>query len=371
MARWAGDVNRIQESHASTQKDNAAVTAGRLQNQAAKKLEMSEWKRNTKNRMQTAEATKDKAVADAGVAMFENDNKEEALAAEQQAAKEKQRGEKLDSDKKKFDLDQDKAFDSKERKSKINLDASTAEKNRAAIADGLVDPNAPPNNKDARKTSNKIYQGMIEDTSSNGQAIDIARGQLNLYAAGAKSGNFQDFRNAAAKAAVDLGFADKMPPWVMGQGELPTQEVIANFHKRFLGSLILAGGKGISNSDAKVLEEGLANTGNTEEANKIISVYQAHQAEMSNDINRGFGRRIQMEDKTHAQALQEHHDTYGKDFTSIKFGLDGKLRTFTDFRRSYVEDEREHERKGTIEDHEVAVAWSQLHFPNSEILQRK
>jgi len=82
MARWAGDVNRLNEAHKSTELDKSAVTAGRIQNQAAKKLEVAEWKTQVKNRMRTAEANVQKAEAEAGVAVFENENKKRVFNAE-------------------------------------------------------------------------------------------------------------------------------------------------------------------------------------------------------------------------------------------------------------------------------------------------
>ena len=114
----------------ATLAETKASTTGRIQTQAQKKLEMAEWKRDTKNRVAVSNATAEKAVAEAELLKFENDNKETTYNATIATTKEEKRAKKLEADQAEFDLNADKKWKNKERETDINVDQSTIYKNR-------------------------------------------------------------------------------------------------------------------------------------------------------------------------------------------------------------------------------------------------
>lgn len=376
MARWAGDINRTNEAHRATQKDTAAVTAGRIQNQAAKKLEIAEWKTQAKNRMKNADNEAREAEAKAGVAVFENSKKEEVYAAkkvEQEAKNKIEQGKALHAaDLAESEVEsQDALTDQRKAAAEENrADARLSDAKAAAEGTGGEGTNLT---KAAIKTSNNLYETMVEDGMYSQTMIDNATALNGLYSQGAASGKWQPLFNQIAAHADQLGLTDKLPEWAMpgfDPANLPTQQVIEAFNKQFMGKMILAGGRGISNEDAIILEKGLSNTSNTEETNEYILKYQEHKGNMSNMKTAFFGENIQDNNKSHAYAQKQWNKTYGQGFKSVAITDAGTLDTFTHYKRRYIKLKRDRGFLDTITPEMVVTSWDTLYHPDSEFLNR-
>jgi len=373
MARWAGDINRTNEAHRSTELDKSTVTAGRIQNQAAKKLEIAEWKTQAKNRMKNAENEAKEAEAKAGVAVFENIKKEEVYAAKQieQNAKNKiEEGKALHAaDLAEAEVESQDALTDQRKSAALEnqADARLADAKAAAEGTGGEGTNLT---KAAIKESNTLYGDMVDNSQYAETMIDNATALNGLYAQGAASGAWQPLIQKFDAYAEALGV--QLPAWATPgyNGQLPPQQQIEAFNKQFMGKMILAGGRGISNEDAVILEKGLSQTSNTKETNEFILAYQEHKGSMAQRKVAFFGQHIQDDNKSHAYAQRQWNNTYGEGFKSVYVRKNGKLDTFTHFKRDYLALKREKGVKGRIEDHEIAKAWSIKYYPDSELLTR-
>jgi len=373
MARWAGDINRTNEAHRSTELDKSTVTAGRIQNQAAKKLEIAEWKTQAKNRMKNAENEAKEAEAKAGVAVFENAKKEEVYAAKQieQNAKNKiEQGKALHAaDLAEAEVEsQDALTEQRKSAASENLaDARLADAKAAAEGTGGEGTNL---SKAAIKTSNNLYETMVEDSMYSQTMIDNSIALTGLYEQGAASGKWQPLFNQLKAHADQLG--EVLPEWAMPDftGDLPQQQVIEAFNKQFMGKMILAGGRGISNEDAIILEKGLSQTSNTEETNKYILKYQEHKGNMENMKTAFFGEYIQDNNKSHAYAQKKWNEMYGEGFKSVAITKSGTLDTFTHYKRRYIALKREGGFMGKIDTTDVVASWDRTYNPDSEFLNR-